>query len=124
MIVVQCLPGKHGIYNGRFLAGFVKTGSVLNTESAQYRLDDGKLQPGIGWSPSTDGLSAFFPEVSFNNFLYGHLFKHKENTSGPVKKVVLAIDEFLGGEIVMQFDMPDPSEMAEVCGVIAHKKSK
>jgi hypothetical protein len=122
VIVVQCLPGKHGNYNGRFLAGFVKAGAVLNLPFVKSRIDGGKVQPDIGWVPSTDGLSVFFPELSFNNFLYGHIMKHKENTSGPARKVVLGIDEFMGGEIVMQFDMPDPSRIADECGVIVRKK--
>ena len=45
---------------------------------------------------------------------------HKENTSPPVKKVVIGFDEYLGGEVVMQFDMPDPTEVAEAW-VIWHK---
>ncbi len=35
--------------------------------------------------------------------------------------MVIGVSEYLGGEIVMQFDMPDASEVAEACGVILHK---
>jgi hypothetical protein len=46
---------------------------------------------------------------------------HKENTSPPVRKVIIGFDEYLGGEVVMQFEMPDPTEIADACGVIWHK---
>src|ERR1700733_605867 len=141
IMVAQCQPGKHlKVYNGRFLDGFVVTGAVLSSQviekntvlggrslpsviGVQYRLDDGKIQSET-WSPSTDGTSAFFPEVALNTMLYGHFLPHKEGTGDPIRKVVLAINETMGGEIVIQFDMPDPGVIAEDCGVIAHKRSK
>ena len=60
--------------------------------------------------------------ISPNNFLYGHMLAHKDGAGPPVRKLVIAIDEFLAGEIVMQFDTPDPSEIEEACGVVAHKR--
>jgi hypothetical protein len=89
----------------------------------QYRLDDGKIQS-QPWNPSTDGTSAFFPEITLNTMLYGHFLPHKEGSGDPVHKVVLAINEAMGSEIVIQFNMPDPSAIAEDCGVITHKRSK
>lgn len=54
----------------------------------------------------------------------GHVMAHKEGTGAPTRKVVIATDEFVGGEIVMQFDMPDPESVAEACGVVVHKRGK
>jgi hypothetical protein len=47
---------------------------------------------------------------------------HKEGTSDPVHKVVIAADEYLATQVVAQFDMPDPTPVAEACGVILHKR--
>jgi hypothetical protein len=38
-----------------------------------------------------------------------------------VKKVVVKIPEYLGADVVIQFDMPDATEVAKVCGVTYHK---
>jgi hypothetical protein len=87
----------------------------------ELRLDDGKVQTGW-WSYSTDMSWAFFPAPSLNNLLYGHMFPHKENTSPAVHKVVIAIAEYLGGQIVMQFDVPDPTPVADACGAVIHQQ--
>lgn len=124
LMVVQCLPGNHlRVYNGRFLDGYVATGAVLSSKIAQYRLDDGKIQR-EEWRGSTQGTGAFFSEATLSTFLYGHFLPHKEGTGPPIHKIVLALYEYLGGEIVMQFDMPDPAEMADVCGAIVHKRAR
>jgi hypothetical protein len=34
---------------------------------------------------------------------------------------LVSIPEFLGGEVVMQFDLTDASEAAEACGIVWHK---
>jgi hypothetical protein len=38
-----------------------------------------------------------------------------------VRKVVIGVPQYLGSEVVMQFDMPDATDVAETCGVIWHK---
>lgn len=129
-IILQCIPGSftRGHLHGKLLKGYVYVGTVIDTQMdssgtsvrAKYRLDDGKLQD-APWSHSTDYSSVFFGDIDLNTLLYGHFMPHKENTSAPVKKVVIGFDEYLGGEIVMQFDMPDPTEVADTCGVIWHK---
>lgn len=129
-IILQCTPGSfaRGHLHGKLLKGYVFVGTVIDTQMsssvasvrAKYRLDDGKLQD-VPWSHSTDFSSVFFGETDMNTLLYGHFMPHKENTSPPVKKVVIGFDEYLGGEVVMQFDMPDPTEVAEACGAIWHK---
>ena len=90
----------------------------------KYRLDDGeKLQNISLWSHSTDYSSVFFSNTDLNTLLYGHFMPctRRNHDAGPVKKVVIGLYEYLGGEVVMQFDMPDPSEVVEACGVIWHK---
>ena len=131
-LVVQCLPGEHSVgdhvfTNGRYLASYLIVGPVLDSQlsglTVQYRLDDGKIQT-ERWGISTDFSSAFFPSTTLNNLLYGHVMAQKEGTNAPIHKVVIAADEFVGGEIVMQFDMPAPESVAEACGVVVHKREK
>ena len=126
-MIVRCSPGSynHGHSKGKFLNGYIFVDGVVDTGEAgsvhvQYRLDDGKLQDGR-WSHSTDFSSVFFSSIEFNNLLYGHLLPHKEGTNPPIRKVVVGLEEYLGAEVVVQFDMPDATVVAETCGVIWHK---
>lgn len=140
-MVVRCIPGKsmRGKTNGKFASGFILVGGVLNSTVSdtgnslvrvEYRLDDGKLQSD-SWGRSTDFPAIFMAHADcelcgsgydkFANLLYGHHTYHKENSSPQIKKIVLGVPEFLGGEIVMQFDLPDSTEVADACGIILHK---
>lgn len=138
-LVVECMPGKRlRVYGGTFLTGYLSTGTVLNSVVVQhdsvlggtsypsavlasFRLDDGKIKQEY-WSPSTDGTGAFFKDVTLNTLLYGHFLPHKPNTSPPVRKVVIGINEYLASEVVVQFDMPDPREVADACGGLYHNR--
>jgi hypothetical protein len=86
-----------------------------------YRLDDGKPQTEL-WTIGTDGTAAFFGEPTFNNLIYAHVAPHKENSSPPVHKVVIAVDEAYANRLIIQFDMPDPAEISEACGMVIHKQ--
>lgn len=134
-IVVRCVPGgshKRGMgwhSYGKFLEGYIFAGGVVDTHVSsdasisvrvEFRLDNGKLQEGR-WSHSTDYSSIFFGKTELNTLLYGHFLEHKENTNPQVRKIVLGVPEFLGAEVVMQFDMPDAAEMGDACDVIWHK---
>jgi len=87
----------------------------------EYRLDDGKLQH-TNWNESTNGTGAFFNDIEFNTLLYGDFIPHKENTNPPVRKVLIGVPQYLGTQIQVQFEMPEPSVVGEVCGVVVHKK--
>src|SRR5579884_1576009 len=140
-MVLHCLDQPHSIgyrvyKNGRFLSGYISTGTVLDSQvamregllttrfpvvvEATYRLDAGKLQS-EAWGISTDRTAAFFRDTTLNNFLYAHTTQHRENTNPAVQKIVLGLSEAFAGEIQMQFDLPDPAEVAETCGVTYHK---
>jgi hypothetical protein len=82
-------------------------------------VDDGKSQIGLGWELTTNLSGAFFPGPVLTEFLYGH--KHKIDPAKPVHKLVVVMKELAGGDIIMQFDMPDPTTVAEACGVIKQK---
>jgi hypothetical protein len=141
-LVVRCSAGPHSVgyhvsVNGSFLAGYLVTGVIVDSQvtiheglfgtsfpvviPVAFRLDEGKLQT-ENWQTSTDHSAAFFGSGSLNNLLYGHVPRHKENTSEQVRKVILGLDEAFAGEVQIQFDMPDATEVAEACGVVIHKK--
>jgi hypothetical protein len=144
VIIVRCTPGRdkkggHGYTNGKFSEGYILVGGVMDSSVAEggdsfvsvnFRLDDGKLQS-EQWGRSTDFSAIFFSHPTcplcgrgydiFANLLYGHAMYHKENTNPQVRKVVIGVSEYLGSEVVMQFDMPDATEVAEACGIIMHK---
>jgi hypothetical protein len=134
-LVVHCQPGRYvrGRANGKFIDGYFVTGAVLDSRigdvgfglqiagvDVQFRLDDKNIQP-VFWGRSTDFSGVFFTSADLNNLLYGHLLPHKEGTSDAVHKVVIAVNEYLAAQIVAQFDMPDPTRVAEACGAILHK---
>jgi hypothetical protein len=134
-IIAQCTPGDfdHHTAHGKIIKAYIYVGGVLDSQvtsesgsrvKVQFRLDDGKLQTDY-WTASTNFSALFFnpyfPDGGFANMLYGHELPHKQNTSPPIKKVVLGVPEYLGGEVVIQFDMPDPTEVADACGEITHK---
>jgi hypothetical protein len=37
-------------------------------------------------------------------------------------KALIAADEYLGGQILMQFDFPDGTTIADQCGLIEHQQ--
>lgn len=47
---------------------------------------------------------------------------HKEGSGTPVHKIVIGVAEYLGAEVVMQFDVSDPTPVADACGLVVHKK--
>ena len=130
VFIVKCIPGNHhksggGYINGKLQDAYIVVRAVVNHSSkdvlVQYRLDDGKMHKEL-WGVGTDGTAIFPPTIELNTVLYGHFLPHKEGTNDPVHKLVMGVDEYLGAEIVMQFDMPDPTEMADACGLLIRKK--
>jgi hypothetical protein len=110
---------------GKFLTGYLVVDAVLDFHEGkvpiEFRLDDGKLQT-AQWAKSTDGSGAFFSDIDFDTLLYGHFLPHKENTNPPVRRIILGVPEYLGAQVQAEFDMPEPGEVADVCGITIHKK--
>jgi len=129
LFVVKCVPGTHrkgtGATDGKLLDALIAIHADVVQSSryihVQYRLDDGKLHQ-EPWYSGPDPGAVVVPAPELNNVLYGHILVHKEGTNPPVRKLVLGVDEHRGGEVVMQFDMPDPDEMADACGILYRKK--
>jgi hypothetical protein len=130
VFIVKCIPGGHhkvngGYTNGKLLDAYITARAVVNYSprgvGVQYRLDDGKMHTEL-WGVATDGTAIFLPEIELNTVLYGHFMKHKEGTNDPVHKVIIGVNEYLGAEVVLQFDLPDPAEMADACGLLIRKQ--
>ena len=128
--IVECEPGPARRVFGGYTHGKLREAYMLLSAVAertgdhavvQYRLDDGKLHT-EDWGISKDHTAIYPSEIELNTVLYGHFSKHKEGTNPPVRKLVIAVDEHRGGEMVMQFDMPDPTEMADACGLLIRKQ--
>lgn len=130
-LMVRCEPGRRsfGKLNGKFLEGYVVLGSVVDAATSpavagevetRFRLDDGKVRHAY-WGHSTNYSALTFSDVDFATLLYGHFMPHKANTSEPIHKVIVEAPEFLGSNVVVQFDMPDPTEVASACGELRVK---
>jgi hypothetical protein len=136
-LLLHCIPalnasGKYGRLAEAFLiAGDSRLAHSRSTKAnasrvpTQYRLDDGKIHTEYLY-PSTDYKAVSLQpagcgECVVNDFFYGHQISHKEGTSPQVRKVVVSIPELRGGDIVVQFDLPDVTEVAKACGVTYHK---
>lgn len=74
----------------------------------EYRLDQGKARR-EKWTPGADKTSAAIPEETAKRVLEVHSF-------------VITANENKAGEITMQFDLPDASEVVAACDLREHKK--
>jgi len=120
-IELRCDPTPYRRLTGKFLAGFIVVGAVIdlangNATTMQFRLDDGKPQYWQEATYSTDYQAISFDSLFLDNILWGHMLPHRDGTGAPVRKLVVAVQEHLGGRVVMQFDMPDPVAVSRVCG--------
>jgi hypothetical protein len=71
----------------------------------------------------TTGSARFFSGLlEFDTLLYGHFMPHKENTTPPVSKIILGVPEYMGAQVQVEFDMPNPEEVGETCGIVIHGK--
>jgi hypothetical protein len=133
-MMLRCKADRHGKFDGKLLSAFLYVGKTIvdsqisydysSKVTTQYRLDDGKVHTNYyGHTRDYKMISLqpqFCGECTINDFFYGHEIAHKENSSPQIKKVVLSIPEYLGSNIVIQFDLPDVTEVAKTCG-ITHK---
>jgi hypothetical protein len=121
VISLRCDPTPWRRLSGRLLSGFLIVNTVIDLKNGdqgtvQVRLDDGKLQSPVSLEYSTDYQAIHLDELFVNNIIWGHMITHKKGTNPQVRKVVIGVQEHLGGQIVMQFDMPDATQVAEACG--------
>jgi hypothetical protein len=102
-LVVECSAGK--VDQNYFNTGVV----VVHREQNQHgpllieRRIDGKKKDLLSTGLSTDGQSVFFTRIDLKDVL-------------AAKQVIIGVYEYLGAQVVLQFDIPDPSPVMEKCG--------
>ena len=102
-IVVECSGGK-------VEQNYIYTGAVVvHRDQSQHGVlvvearIDGKKNDILTTGLSTDGLSAFFDRIDLKAILSS-------------KQVMIGVYEYLGSQVIMQFDMPDPAPVMDKCG--------
>src|SRR5580704_18360768 len=73
-----------------------------------YRLNDGKEEK-ENWTPGIDNTSASFSKGSFEKMLRA-------------QTVQITAEDNHGSQVVMQFDMPDPTPVKQACDVDVHER--
>jgi hypothetical protein len=122
-VVVDCSPDNRS-HKSKFWRGNLVVGDPLKIEWVEpeqievmsyypkvavvYRLNDGK-QDKENWTPGTNKTSASFPKSSFEKILRAQTLE-------------LNAEDNLGLQVVMQFDMPDPTPVEQTCDVDVHNK--
>ena len=103
-IVVKCSNGK--VEQNYIVVGTVVTlkgrGQPIFADLLDSRVD-GKKGAIAATGAATDGTGVFFTRVDLNNILKAH-------------EVMVGVHEYLGAQVVMQFDMPDPAPVYAACG--------
>jgi hypothetical protein len=102
-LVVMCSDGK-------VEQNYISVGAVINSDSksvfpvhGEIRIDDKKAGSFVGDALSRDGTGVFFTRDDLKKFL-------------KAQRVIVGVNEYLGPQVVMQFDMPSPSPVFAVCG--------
>lgn len=140
-MVVHCDPGWHKVRDGgwskdwtggKFKTGYFDVGAEIGNVTTQgsfgpqasgsYRLDQNKEKSDV-WDVSTSYNALFFNDVSFDTYLYGHFMPHKNWTkNSPTRRLLVAVNQYIGGRIVMSFDLSNSRAVADACGVVVYKK--
>jgi len=102
-IVVECSAGK--VEQNYFSTGAV----VAHRDQSQHGMlllegrIDGKRDDFLTTGLSTDRQSVFFTRIDLKGVL-------------AAKQVIVGAYEYMGAQVVMRFDIPDPSPVMEKCG--------
>lgn len=121
-ITVNCHPKGS---RGRFIASYVNAGMPLTIQyvepeqlttgisyypkvNVRYRLDDGKEEK-AQWAPNSDKTAVSLPKDELKKLL-------------GARTAQFTAAENHGGEVSMQFDIADPTQVETVCDLPVHKK--
>ena len=129
-LVVSCNPDRHvrGPL-GNFVSASLNTGAPVKIDYiepeeikagnsynrkviVQYRVNDGKAE-NAQWPPNSDSTGPSLDKDAVKKLIY--------DRKTPTRRVEISANENEAGQIVMQFDMPDPREMANTCGITEKK---
>jgi hypothetical protein len=143
LIVLRCQPGRYssGHLRGKFLAAVLHVGTVLDgaivrneireelfsaipdpdSYYVEFSVDEGEPKS-EHWDSILDYQGVGFGLQELNNILWGQISPHKEGANPPVKKFVITVQQNRTGKIIMQFDLPDPTVVSELCGCTYFKE--
>jgi hypothetical protein len=96
-VVIVCSNHKFDSTGSYLAVGAV----VADNHTLVTRVDGKKKIIGVA-GISTDGTALYLYAFEFKKLLQAH-------------EVIIGVDEFLGPEVVMQFEMPDPSTVYAAC---------
>jgi hypothetical protein len=137
-----------GTVHGKVLRSFITIGTVLDSQASthegllvsttqtlvpvMYRRDDEKKIQNDAWAASTNYSALFLGfqsgfihdngELHLSQLFYGHDVLHVEGKGEQVRKLVISVPEYLGGDVVMRFDLPDLTNVSDSCGLVQHKQ--
>jgi hypothetical protein len=135
-IILECRPGEFKEHNGgwkslkangKLIKGYFSVGAVVDDNGAtvlgekkilgSFRRDEEKPHDdSLSVSRSWDAV--FFEDVQLRNYVYGHMLPTSKVKEHPQTKVLrVAFDEYVGGKVVMEFDLGDASDVADACGL-------
>jgi len=114
-LVVECTGGK--VDQNYFSTGAVIVHRDQSQNHGMLFLEgriDGKKSDFLTTGLSTDGQSAFFMRIDLKGVL-------------AAKQVIVGVYEYMGGQVVIRFDVPDPAPVMAKCGedrMLRQKKAK
>lgn len=103
-LVVECSSGK--VDQNYFSTGAVIVHRDQTQNHGLLLIEgriDGKKSDFLTTGLSTDGQSAFFTRIDLKGVLLA-------------KQVIVGVYEYMGAQVVMRFDIPDPAPVMEKCG--------
>jgi hypothetical protein len=123
-IVLNCEPleRKNGT-EGKFVSGYIQVGAPLQVKYVEpdqiegnsylpkvdltYHVDSEKPQD-VQWPPRSDKTAVSLDKEAVRKILRGHT-------------VVITVKDFFETPVVMQFDVPESSEVLSTCGIRERK---
>ena len=145
LIILRCKPGRYssGHVHGELISGILHVDSVVGNSIdrsikhdklfsskpdpsgyyVEFSLDDGEIQT-EHWDNISDYEALGFGAQILNRVLWGQTSLQKENANPPIKKFVITVQRRVNEKISMQFDIPDPAEVSELCGCTYFKDKK
>ncbi len=122
-LVVDCTPRSGSYYSDSELTARLRAGSALKIiyvepseahgiayfpeVAVQYAANDGKNVKNDTWMSGSDKSSASVPRSALKSFL-------------KAREVSILAQDDRGSLLAMRFDMPDPTPVAEACGLDVH----
>jgi hypothetical protein len=140
-LVLNCREGRSGHFRGKLLDAVVDVGPSADPSKSQseagnepasnkpdpggyyveFRLDDGETQT-EHWDNLFNYQQVGFGSKELSAILWGQPSPKRENPAQPIKKFVISIQRYRTEKIVMQFDLPDPTKVSELCGCTYFKE--